>query len=78
MSNETQRWHDNRAEIEKTGLYPRNRLDRPADRWTVYDCRDDLRGIHASRWSEETRELLYAARVALDALHRAMDAEVDR
>ena len=78
MSNESLRWHDNRAEVESIGLYRRNRLNHAADLWTVGDCWHDLRGINANRWSEEARELLYAAREAVAALHRAMLAEVDR
>ena len=78
MSNESLRWRENRAEVEKIDLYTKNRLDHAADLWTVGDCWQDLRGIYAGRWTPETRELLYAAREAVAALHRAMLAEVDR
>ena len=78
MSNESLRWHDNRAEVEKIDRYPKNRLDHAADLFTVSDCWYDLRGIHANRWTQEARELLYAAREAVAALNRAMLAEVDR
>lgn len=78
MSNETEQWRENRADIEMLGLYPKDRLNHAADMWTAGDCWHELRGIHANRWTPETCELLYAAREALDALHRAMLAEVDR
>ena len=78
MSNETQRWRENRDEIAGLDIYPKDRVSHAADLWTVGDCGYYLRGIHAKRWTPETRELLYAAREAVDALDRAMLVEVDR